>query len=97
MRIGEVIGKVTLSKWHPSLSGAIWKVVVPLTLKGMEDKTQGRDEPLVMWDDYGASTGTLIAISEGPEASNPFYPDIKPIDAYNAAIIDNLEMFKKPN
>ncbi|HBH51108.1 MAG TPA: carbon dioxide concentrating mechanism protein CcmL, partial [Planctomycetaceae bacterium] len=28
MRIGEVIGKVTLSRVHPSLRGATWLVTV---------------------------------------------------------------------
>ena len=31
---------------------------------------------------------SAIAISEGAEASAPFHPDQKPIDAYNAAILD---------
>ena len=29
--------------------------------------------------------------SEGPEASNPFRPQLKPIDAYNTAILDSVE------
>jgi ethanolamine utilization protein EutN len=34
----------------------------------------------------------LIAITEGPEASQPFHPNTKPIDAYNAAILDQIEV-----
>ena len=41
-----------------------------------------------MFDELGAGVGSRIAISEGREAAMPFYPDVKPIDAYNAAILD---------
>ena len=40
-------------------------------------------------DDY------LIAVSEGAEASAPFYPDQKPIDAYDVAILDELDVETK--
>ena len=36
MRIGEVIGKVSLSSKHPSLSGAKWVLAVPLSREGEE-------------------------------------------------------------
>ena len=39
-------------------------------------------------------------MSEGREGSMPFYPDVKPVDAYNAAILDTLEYDQeddKPN
>ena len=36
MRIGEVIGTVTLSQWHPSLTGAAWRICVPLNRDGFE-------------------------------------------------------------
>ena len=32
MRIGEVIGTVTLSRWHPSLDGALFRLAIPLSL-----------------------------------------------------------------
>jgi len=38
----------------------------------------------------GAGTDCTIALSEGREASMPFYPGVKPVDAYNAAILDSL-------
>ena len=41
-------------------------------------------DPLVVWDELGAGNGSLIALSEGAEAAQPFRPDIKPVDAYNA-------------
>ncbi|HUG89883.1 MAG TPA: EutN/CcmL family microcompartment protein [Planctomycetaceae bacterium] len=92
MRIAEVIGKVTLSQWHPSLAAARWVVAVPLAQEGLRDRTQGRGEPFVVYDEFNAGTGALIAVSEGAEASAPFHPDQKPIDAYNAAILDRVEI-----
>ena len=92
MRICEVIGKVTLVRWHPSLPGASWKVAVPFTADGLRDRNTGRGEPFVVYDTLGAGHGELIAVSEGAEAAAAFHPDTKPIDAYNAAILDHCEV-----
>ena len=92
MRIGQIIGNVTLSRSHPSLSGATWRIVVPLTAAGINGDDSGRGEPLVMFDELGAGHQSLVAISEGAEAAAPFHPDQKPLDAYNAAILDTLEV-----
>ena len=91
MRVAETIGKVTLNKCHPSVQGATWLLAVPLSLEGLGGKAAGRGEPFVVFDELGAGFGSRIAISEGTEAAAPFYPDTKPIDAYNAAILDNIE------
>lgn len=92
MRIGEVIGKVSLSKWHPTLDAARWLLTVPLTQAGIAGEQSGRGEPFVVYDELGAGEGCRLAISDGAEASAPFYPDVKPIDAYNAAILDNIDI-----
>ncbi|MSR58855.1 MAG: carbon dioxide concentrating mechanism protein CcmL [Planctomycetaceae bacterium] len=92
MRIANVIGRVTLNKCHPSLQGATWLVAVPLTLEGLAGKDKGRGEPFVVYDEFGAGQGARIAVSEGTEAAAPFYPATKPIDAYNAAILDTIEL-----
>ena len=95
MRIGEVIGTVTLNRWHPSLEGARLKLTVPLSwdnLSGRSDESMGE---IVVFDELGAGAGSRIAMSEGREAAMPFYPEVKPIDAYNAAILDTLE-FEMP-
>ena len=91
MRIGHVIGTVTLNRAHPDLVGARLKLVVPQTwgdLSGKSDKSAGE---IVVFDELGAGIGCQIALSEGREAAMPFYPDVKPIDAYNAAILDTLD------
>lgn len=92
MRIAEVVGTVTLNRVHPNLSGARFKLVVPLSLAdltGEGDKSAGE---FAVFDELGAGIGSLIAVSEGREAAMPFYPEIKPIDAYNAAILDHVEI-----
>ena len=92
MRLAKVIGNVTLNRYHPSFEGASLKVVLPMSL----DVAAGEAEPgpdfLVAWDELGAGTDCTIALSEGPEAAMPFRPDFKPVDAYNAAILDHLEV-----
>ncbi|MDZ4687200.1 MAG: EutN/CcmL family microcompartment protein [Planctomycetaceae bacterium] len=92
MRVGEVIGNVTLSQCHPMVSGGTWLVVVPLTYTGLKNDPAGREEPIVVYDELGASPGALIGMSEGAEAGAPFHPDPKPLDAYNACILDTLEI-----
>lgn len=92
MRIMECIGKVTLSKWHPALTSASWKVAVPLMHAGLLDRSEGRTEPIVIFDELGGGNGSLMAVSESAEAAAPFHPNTKPIDAYNAAILDILNV-----
>ena len=50
-----------------------------------------RLEEIVAFDELGAGVGSRVAISEGREAAMPFHPEIKPVDAYNAAILDHLD------
>jgi microcompartment protein CcmK/EutM len=92
MRVGDVIGKVTLSKCNPTVSGGTWLVVVPLNIAGLRGDEAGRDEPVVVYDELGASPGVMIGFSEGGEAANPFAPNYKPLDAYNACILDTIEI-----
>lgn len=92
MRVGEVIGNVTLSKCNSMVSGGTWLVVVPLTVDGLKGDPSGREEPIVVYDELGASPGAKIGFSEGGEAANPFAPDYKPLDAYNACILDTIEV-----
>ena len=95
MRIADVIGNLTLSKCHESLIGATWLIAVPLSQRGLRGQTEGRGEPFVVYDEFGAGHGARIAVSESAEASAPFYPDQKPIDAYNAAILDQVVIVKR--
>jgi ethanolamine utilization protein EutN len=90
MRIGEVIGSVTLNRAHPSLAGARWLIAVPFSLKALKLGGLPDGEDLVIYDDLGAGVGSRVAFSEGGEAAAPFHPDKKPVDAYCACILDQL-------
>jgi microcompartment protein CcmK/EutM len=92
MRIVQVVGTVTLNRCHPSFVGARLKLVIPLTLDDLAGRTEPEGESLVLWDQWGAGIGDKVAMSEGPEASMPFRPEIKPVDAYNTAILDHIEL-----
>jgi carbon dioxide concentrating mechanism protein CcmL len=99
MRIGTVIGRVTLSATIPALRGGRWLVVSPFT---REEYQQGAEqfppaitgEPsLVVYDDLGGGVGQTIGFVEGREAACPF-EDPTPVDAINAALVD--EIFYQP-
>lgn len=92
MRIGEIIGTVTLNRSHPSLAGARFKLVVPLSLADLTGQGGEPAEELTLYDDLGAGVGCRVAFSEGRQAAQPFYPQVKPIDAYCAAILDTLNV-----
>ncbi len=92
MRIAEVVGTITLNRVHPSLTGARFKLVVPLSLEDLTGDGDKSAEEFAVFDELGAGIGSLIAVSEGREAAMPFHPDVKPIDAYNAAILDHVEI-----
>ncbi len=93
MRIATVIGRVTLSVRHPSFRGERLMLATPWTSKSI--KGEGNHGPaIVVYDEFGASPGQIIAISEGAEATRPFAKNT-PIDAYCSALID--EVFYQPN
>ena len=59
----EIIGKVTLSRCHPSLLGARWLIGVPLDRDGFVDRTQGRGEPFVIYDEIWGGDDPLGALN----------------------------------
>jgi microcompartment protein CcmK/EutM len=91
MRIGEVVGRVTLSRFHPRLRGGRFLIALPLPLDALTDRAPTRGEAVVVYDDLGAGSGSLIGFSEGREAANPFGKTKTPVDAYCACLIDQLE------
>ena len=98
MRLGAVIGNVTLSKTVPGIEGARWLIVSPFT---REHYQRGRQTPagmstepsLVVYDDLGGGIGQTIGFIEGREASSPF-DQPTPIDAISAVLVD--EVFYQP-
>ncbi len=95
MRIAEVIGTVTLSRVHPSMTGARWILGVPFSLKALQAGTGPDGEDVVIYDNLGAGCGAWIGFSEGGEAAQPFFPEKKPVDAYSACILDQVNV-KQP-
>ncbi len=90
MRIAQVIGNITLSRPHPTLVGARLLVAVPFSLKALAQRRQADGEEMIVWDDLGAGPGSWIGVSEGIEATMPFRPERKPIDAYCTCLLDDL-------
>ena len=88
MRIVEVIGRVTLSRVHPSLVGARFPIVAPMPLQALRDGAPDRSEELVAYDRLGVGPGDLVGLSEGGEAAAPFGKTKTPVDAYCACILD---------
>ncbi len=93
MRIGTVIGRVTLSKTDEELRGARWLIVSPFA---REDFQKSGSQPLVtkepsvvVYDDLGGGVGQTIGFIEGREAAMPFDRPT-PIDAIDAALVDTI-------
>jgi len=92
MRIGKVIGTVTLGRRHPALEGYRLKLVIPQSWDNLLGRSEESMGETVVLDELGAGVGHTIALSEGREAAMPFHPDRKPVDSYNAAILDTLHV-----
>ena len=65
---------------------------MPLSWDNLLGKSGEPVEEVVVFDELGAGLGSRIALSEGREAAMPFFPAAKPIDAYNAAILDSFQV-----
>ena len=98
MKLGTVIGRVTLSKTVPALIGARWLIVSPYARehyqRGAEQQRgPGKEPSLIVYDSLGAAAGQTVGYIEGREAASPF-DEPTPIDAINAALVD--EIFYSP-
>ena len=92
MRLGYVIGKVTLSQHDPSYTGGRFLLVQPLSkeqFKGAPMTPLAKGNSLVVYDNLGADLGHIIGFTEGAEATAPF-DNPTPVDAFNAAIVDEI-------
>jgi ethanolamine utilization protein EutN len=98
MKLGTVIGRVTLSRTIPAYEGGRYLVVSPFTRDHFPrtDETPitlSRDPSLIVYDHLGGGVGDVIGYVEGREAAQPF-PTPTPVDAINTALID--EVFYSP-
>ena len=94
MRLGTVIGRVTLSQTVPALKGARWLIVSPFTREHFQRGTEAISglstaPSLVVYDSLGGGVGETIGFVEGREAASPFEAPT-PIDAINAALVDEI-------
>ncbi len=89
MRVGRVVGRVTLNRAYKTLAGGRFVIVEVQDRFALAGQPRRTSESLVCYDNLGAHAGDLIAFTESREACMPFYPEkIVPLDAYNAAILD---------
>jgi ethanolamine utilization protein EutN len=92
MRLGHVIGKVTLSAAEAALRGGRFLMVQPFgrpQFGGAGMMPLAKGATIVVYDELGADVGQVIGFTEGAEAAMPFTVPT-PVDAYNAAIVENV-------
>jgi len=95
MRIGHVIGKVTLSHQDPAFKGGRWLLVNPLDAGQLNTACASRPALTsqfspVIYDNLGAGEGDIVGFVEGAEATAPFDREI-PIDAICVAIFESIQ------
>lgn len=73
------------------------KLAVPLSLENMTHRSEDEGESFVLYDQLGAGIGDVCLVSDGAEAAQPFRPALKPVDAYNSALIDHYHIDEKWN
>lgn len=94
MRLGRVIGRVTLNTNLAALTGGRWLIVSPFTREHFQHGVEpppglSTDPSLVVYDNLGAAVGQTIGFVEGREAACPFEL-ATPIDAINTALVDEI-------
>ena len=94
MRLGKVVGRVVLHTSVPALAGGRFLLVNPFSRDHMQQGAApppglSREPTLVVFDDLGAGLGDTVGFVEGREAAQPFQQRT-PIDAYDAAIVDDV-------
>ena len=94
MKLGKVIGRVTLNKVVKELEGARWLIVSPFTRefyqRGAETpEGMSKESTLVVYDNIGGAVSQTIGYVEGREAAMPFDTPT-PVDAFCAALVDDV-------
>lgn len=93
MRLAIVRGQVVLNPRIDAFAGRRLVVLEPVTMANLQaGNGQGGGKSLVAIDELGAANGQMVAFTEGREASNPFWPDSVPVDAYCALIVDSIDL-----
>jgi microcompartment protein CcmK/EutM len=92
MRLGRVIGTVTLSTCESALRGGRFLLVQPFgraQFAGAGALPLAAGATVVVYDELGAGVGQAIGFTEGAEAAMPFTVPT-PVDAYNAALVEKI-------
>lgn len=98
MRLARVKGKMTLNRRLDELPRGALLICEALdanAAKALPDDVPRQSpmpESLIVLDELGAGEGALIALSEGREASMPWWPEHRPVDAYCVAILDDVNI-----
>jgi microcompartment protein CcmK/EutM len=93
MRIGKVIGRVTLNATYSALVGGRFMFVEVYDRFALANQPRKTSEVVVAYDHLGCGPGDVVAFTESREATMPFYPEKKvPLDAYITAILDNVRI-----
>lgn len=99
MRVATVVGRVTLSRRIDEIAGGRLLIVAPHALEElagvMNADAEGTMRPssadmVVAYDELSPGQGALIALAEGREAANGILPRVAPLDAYVAAVLEDL-------
>ena len=93
MRLGIVRGQVVLNPRIEAYAGRRLVVLEPVTMNNLRAANGlGGGKTVVAIDELGAANGQMVAFTEGREASNPFWPESVPADAYCALIVDAVDL-----
>lgn len=100
MRLGTVIGRITLARQEPVYTGGRLLLVQPFSreqfARPLPDAHQmpatplAKGSSLVVYDELGAGIGCIVGFTEGAEAAQPFEGDA-PVDAYSACIVHQID------
>lgn len=92
MRLGTVIGRVTLTLKEPVYTGGCLLIVQPFSREqfaGAPPVPLAKGSSVVVYDELGAGEGCIVGFTEGAEAAQPFEGDA-PVDAYVACIVNHI-------
>jgi carbon dioxide concentrating mechanism protein CcmL len=92
MRLGHVIGNVTMGLMDEALKGGRFLIVQPFgkpQFAGSDMLPLAKGASVVVYDELGAGVGQTVGFTEGAEASMPFSRPT-PVDAYCAAIVERV-------
>jgi ethanolamine utilization protein EutN len=98
MKLGQVIGRVTLNTQEPSYKGGRFYMIQPLSpeqVGGGSLAQWPKANTLVAFDTLGAGEGDIVIYSESGEAAAAFEIPT-PVDALVCALVDRLH-YQPPN